>query len=367
MAISQGVFPHKAWISVDGQQFPVESGACERNATKDSSTFSGIIPYNYPGALSTLANLGGNKTTVIVLSKGQTATLLTGEIKAVEIELPSESTNHHHGGYGHGSSHDEGMWGMSGGAGTIHVSGQCNQAKLGEGKTHEKLTNMTTADVVKKMADEAGVQIETEGTSGLMAGKFVQKDWTKLNDSVSWGQVIHKLAELDGVKVWTDRNGVVHYAINQGGEYTLTYSAGPPIKADFLSLRVTRNIEAGKEIDCNTKSWDPQNEQDNTGQCVIPGNGGPLKYEYRIPNLPQDHVQKYAESKAKEVARHEYTVVAECVGDPSIDVNMKLKLSGTQYFDQSYDIDKITDKFGMGGHTMTITARSAKKGRDAKD
>jgi hypothetical protein len=45
-------------------------------------------------------------------------------------------------------------------------------------------------------------------------------------------------------------------------------------------------------------------------------------------------VKQYAEKKANEHTRHEYTIRAECVGDPSIDVAMSLQLNGTGYFDQ---------------------------------
>lgn len=82
-----------------------------------------------------------------------------------------------------------------------------------------------------------------------------------------------------------------------------------------------------------------------------------LKYEYHIPNLDKDHAKQYAKSKAKEHARHRVQVVVECVGDPSCRPGMQLQLSGTA-FSGSYDIDSVEHRFGMQGHTMTITSRT---------
>ena len=66
--------------------------------------------------------------------------------------------------------------------------------------------------------------------------------------------------------------------------------------------------------------------------------------------------------KCKEHARHELQLSATLVGDPLIDVAMKLQLNGTP-FAQGFDMDSIRHTFGYGGHTMQISARSAKEGR----
>ncbi|WP_342711445.1 hypothetical protein AAFG13_06125 [Bradyrhizobium sp. B124] len=56
---------------------------------------------------------------------------------------------------------------------------------------------------------------------------------------------------------------------------------------------------------------------------------------------------------------------ATVVGDPAVAAGMGLSLKGTEYFDQSFDIDTVVHDFGMSGHTTHITARSAKEGRSA--
>ena len=97
----------------------------------------------------------------------------------------------------------------------------------------------------------------------------------------------------------------------------------------------------------------------------VRGSGGNQAYVYHIPNLLPQHVQQHARAKANEHARHELNLDAEVVGDPTIDIAMDLRLTGTTYFDQSYQMDHIHHEFGMSGHVMTITARAAKQGRSA--
>ena len=78
-----------------------------------------------------------------------------------------------------------------------------------------------------------------------------------------------------------------------------------------------------------------------------------------------DHVTQHAKSRANELARHEFTVTATVVGDPTVQAGMSLSLSGTDFFDQSFEIDTVQHDFGMSGHLTHITARSAKTGRTA--
>jgi hypothetical protein len=44
-------------------------------------------------------------------------------------------------------------------------------------------------------------------------------------------------------------------------------------------------------------------------------------------------------------------VRAAVVGDPVVPAGMGLTLTGTDYFDQIFDIDTVHHDFGMRGHT----------------
>jgi hypothetical protein len=341
MAVSSGAGPHLAWVSVNGALFPLEHGSAEQTATRKSATFSGDVPLSYPGAEATFATLGANTASVIVSTRGVSAPLVSGEIDTADIDYVDR---------------------------VIKFSGRDQSAMLHAVKSSEKWTNLPGSQIVQQLAGRVGLGAQVD-PSLLLAGKQVQIDYAKMTDGISYAAVIHKLAEFDGAR-WYVKNGTLIYQAlaNAAGIYTLNYvppNSGSPMAADFLNLRVRRNIQAGKSINVTVKSWNPKQKQVFQDQSNVQGSGSSQNYVYHIPNLLQDHVTQHAKAKANEAARHELTLDAELVGDPSIDVAMDLVLSGTGFFDQAYQMDSIHHEFGMGGHRMTITAKSAKSGRQA--
>ena len=341
MAITSGAGPHYAWLTVNGSTFPVQNGSVEQQATRKTSSFSANIPLSYPGAMDALASVGDNTATITVLTRGMQATLFTGEADTAEFDYIGR---------------------------VIRITGRDPSAKLHENRTSEKWLNKKGSDIVQDLAGRVGLNVEAD-SSQLMAGKQLQQDYVRLSDNVTYAYVIHKLAELDGARWWIDQNGTLQYRLmnNPTGTYTLTYV--PPttgsMSADFMTLRVRRNIQAGKSIAVNVKTWHPKKKQVFNYTSNVPGNGTTINHDHDIPGLLQDHVQQYAKSRANELARHELTISATVAGDPSVNVAMGLQLNGTGYFDQAYQMDTVSHEFGMSGHRTNITAKSALQGRSA--
>jgi hypothetical protein len=331
MAISSGVGVHAAWLSVGGSTFPIEHGTVEQNGSNQSSTFTADLPMNTEGALEALASLGGNTASIIVESQGQTATLVTGEIDSVEVDFIDT---------------------------TIKVSGRDQSAQLHDNKTSEKWVNLPGSNIVQQLAGRVGLNVQADASS-LMAGKYVNIDFARVTDGISYAGAIHKLAEFDSARWWV-KNGTLYYQSqdNPSGVYTLNYSYGPPIISDCLQLKLTRNVQASKDINVTVKSWHPRQKQVFTGQSNASGLGGALNYVFHIPNLTQDHAQQHAQAKANEISRNALTLEAEVVGDTSIDIAMDLELSGTGFFDGIFQMDKIHHAFGIDGYTMNITAKT---------
>ena len=336
MAISSGVNPHRAWVSVNGATFPLQAGSAEQNATRRSSTFSGQLPLAYPGAEMTFASLATNDSSISVMTNGMSQTLVAGEIDNASFDYI---------------------------AGVISFHGRCKSAKLHAPKSAEKWVNKKPHEIVQDLASRAGLSVDIDQSS-LQAGRFIQVDWSKLTDNISYMTVVHKMAEFMGARWWVDAQGTLHVKSidNPQGFYTLNYSPGTPKSADFLGLTITRNIQAGKPIKVTVKSFHPGQKKTYTGTYSVGGAGDTAEYNYHLPGHTQDHANQHAKTKANEHARHELQLSAQLVGDPMIDVAMKLQLNGTS-FAQSYDMDSISHAFGMRGHTMTISAKSAKAGR----
>lgn len=335
MAISSGVGPHSAWVNVNGSSFPVFDGSVDLAATKKSATFCAKIALGLPGVEAALANLGDNTTTITVMTRGQQATLVTGETDDVDFDYIG---------------------------GVVSLTGRDAAAKLHTMKSSEKWANKQPGDIIQDIAGRVGLSPQIDALA-IKAGRIIQIDFTKLTDGISYGSVVHKLAEFMGAH-WYVSGSKLMVKINgsTGAPYVLNYSAGPPKVADVLSLHVRRNVQAGKSIKTTVKSWHSRKKTAYVGTSTIGGNGSTQEYIYHVPSLTQDHADQHAKAKAKDHARHEIEVTAEVVGDPSITVDQPLQLNGTA-FAQSFAIDSIGHKFGINGHTMTINAKSAKQGR----
>ena len=339
MATQTGVNPHRAWISLNGPVFPLINGSATLNGTRQSSHFSATIPINYPGAQAAAAGLCDNQCAVIVESNGKKAALVIGE---------ADSTTFNYGQNG-----------------TIVISGRDNSSRLHNKKYHDKFENKRTTEVVQELCDLVGLVCEPSG-EGTMFGKKLDDEggYVDIAEGMSYAAIISKCAELDNARWFVDTSNVFHYEIDPqpSAGFTVYYQAGPPEKSDAFQISIERNIQAGKTIKVFIKSWQSEDKDTHEADASVAGCGTDVEYEFNAPTMVQDQVQKYAESKANEIARHEITVHAHVVGDPTIDQDTGLGVSGTA-FDGPYLIDQIQHTFGMGGHKMIITARGTSPGR----
>ena len=342
MAITSGVGPHAAWLSLDGGTFAITKGSISQQAKRKTSKFGVSIPMKIPGAADALSWIGDNSASISVKARGETSTIFSGEIKEVTFDYIGRM---------------------------IHVTGQDKSGQLHQNKTSEKWLNKLPSEIVQDLVGRLGLSANIT-PSKLPAGKKLEQDFVKLSDNVSYAQIIQKLAEFDGAKWFVDGKGVFNYVpfgSAQGSSYSIYVNQdNDPISSDCLSLKVTRNVEAGKTVEVTVKSWHPRQKQVFQKTSTIAGTGGPHIYNFNVPGHLQDHVNQHADSQAKERARHELKVHATVVGDTSISAGMDLKLSGTQ-FDQSFEIDSVHHEFGMGGYRTSMTARSAKEGRTTGD
>lgn len=337
MAISSGVGPHFAWIDVNGSQFRVLEGDATLTATKKTGTFSAKIALGEPGVEDVLGpSLGDNTTSIIVSTRGQQGTLITGEIDDVDFDYTG---------------------------GVVSITGRDASAKLHATKSAEKWVNKQPQDIIQDIASRVGLSAQIDPLA-LKASRIIQIDYTHMTDGISYASVLHKFAELMGGYWYVQgSNLIVKNTDSTSAPYIINYDPGPPKTSDALSLKVRRNVQAGKPIKVTAKSWHPRKKQVFTGTADVGGNGSTREYTYHVPSLEQDHVDQHAKAKASDHARHELEVTVECVGDPSmIDPSSPLQLNGT-VFAQSFKIDSIDHKFGYGGHTMTISAKSAAQGR----
>ncbi|WP_425907613.1 hypothetical protein [Nitrobacter sp. TKz-YC02] len=236
MAITSGAGPHQAWLNVNDIQLPIEHGSVSQRANRQSSGFNAVVPMSYPGARQLLATMGKNEATITVLTRGMTATLITGEVDTADFDYIAR---------------------------VINVTGRDKSAKLHDKKSSEKHVNKMPSDVVSDLIGRVGLAGNVTSSS-LMAGKKLQQDFVHLTDNVSYAYVIHKLAQFDNARWWVDANGKFNYVPfgSPQGIYSISINQDQqPISSDCLMLRICRNIQAGKSIKVKVSAWHPKKKQ----------------------------------------------------------------------------------------------------------
>jgi hypothetical protein len=344
MAVTSGVGQHFAWLNVGGSQFLIEHGSTSQPAKRETGSFRGVIPLGLSGAEALLANIGNDQqASITVQTRGVTATLMTGTLQEASFDYIK---------------------------GKINFFGQDLSKAFHENKTSEKFINRMATDITQTLVTRCGIGCNISVAASIMAGKQVGQDYVKLTDSVSYAYVIQKMAEIDSARWFIDANGMFHYVAigSPTGTYSITVNRNvQPIQSDCLELHVRRNIAAAAPHQVELKSWNAPKKQVITGTASKGGTGKLQKYVYRVPGLTQQQAQKHAQSFSNERASHELTVSATVVGDTTVSAGMGLQLSGTNYFDQQFDIDEVHNDFGMSGHRTHIVAKSAKAGDESSE
>lgn len=340
MAITSGVRSLTAQITIGGMTVDVISGSVDQEATRHSSTMSASCALDdFPGGDAFFANLSDNSAQVTVSG----VELVSGEWDHAAIDYDNS---------------------------LVHLSGRDSSATMHARKSSEKFNNQQRGQIVQTVAQRNGLQAQVDqGISSLLAGKIYQIDWAKLTDGVSDAAILHKLAELSGARWWV-KNGSLYFKGkgDLSSAYVVNYTPGAmigPSSGDFLSLKVSVNLQAAKTLTVNVKSWHQKKKKIISSSKTMQGNGGTLTWNYRSPGMEQDHADDLALQKLNEHSRHEIEVDLELVGDPTIDIGMGLQFMGTA-FAQSFEMDNIHHSFGPGGHTMAIKAKSSKQGRQAQ-
>jgi hypothetical protein len=182
MAISSGVGPHFATLSVSGGSFQVLHGSVTQRRNRQNGSYSVTIPMFADGALGALSGLAGdgNNGTVNVTARGISGTLITGPVTAIDFDFVST---------------------------VIHVNGHDGLIKLHNQKTAEKFQNRKGSDIAQELAKRAGLGSGNVDGSQLMAGKKLQQDFVKLTDNVGLSTAMHTLAQFDGARYWADNDG----------------------------------------------------------------------------------------------------------------------------------------------------------------
>lgn len=343
MAISSGVGPHAAWLNFSGESFPIEHGNVSQSAENKTATFAGVIPLSLFGAREAFTNLvAGVEATITVQARGQTGTLVTGEIDKYGFDYIGRK---------------------------IHFTGRDKSAKLHEETSSEKWLNKKPSEIVQDLAGRAGLSTGKVSKSSVQAGKQLEKDYVKLSQGNTFAKVIQEMARIDGARWWVDPQGQFHYTTDDSdvNSYSINVNeAGKSVSSDCEHLVISTDVQAGRPTEVTVKGYHPKKRETVSSVSNVQGKGPKRSFTYHVPTIDMERALRHSKSEAANKCRHEITASVTIVGDPSVHAGMKLQLNGTD-FDQSLDIDTAHHDFGMSGYKTHITAKSAKSGRTASE
>jgi hypothetical protein len=344
MAITSGVAPHNGWVEINGSRFQVVSGLCSFNSLNSINEINAKIPLTpYFNQIVGLTGYNTVKCKAIVLTHGSEWTLNPQGffVKSITFNL----TN---------------TW--------IQIYCHDPFTAMESQRTTDTWTNKKGHEIAQDLVGRLGLSFSST-PSKVMAGRKIGKEFVKLTDNVTYLHAIHKLAEMDGKRVYADENGTVNYKEpGTGSTYSVMWrkpTPQQPMVSDCLNLSVIHNLDASGTQSAKIPSWKPDKKQTNTGTYTIPGTGETRQLYSDPDNLEMDQAQQKALADAERDASHEWEISATVVGDPSVKVDGKVQLTGTgSALDQSYPIDSVVHNFGYNGYTTTINAKTKGQGRE---
>lgn len=332
----------RAWITIAGQQVNVTELNCSRSRTKNADTFSARLPlYDRESGLDATywCNTKEIKDVAVWIqaetSEGRE--MLKGDVEQVQVDFAQM---------------------------TVYVTGRDKTSKLIDDKTTEKFLNKKSSEIVKELAERAGLEVKVSDTA-LKAGKLYNIDFNKLTDHASPWTYIHELADKEGFEAYV-KDGVLNFVSEDESEGEISITYRPPTRqqyaqGDFVGLKVQRNLNLSKPHKVKVKSWNRKQKKVIESEKSIGGTGAEKVYSFKYEELTKDRADRLAEKHLSRNVRHEMSIqLTEMPGDETINPRMKINLSGTQTdFDQSYFIKSINDVVTQrGGYVQTFEANN---------
>jgi hypothetical protein len=259
--------------------------------------------------------------------------------------------------------------------GTIEVAGRDYTSKFIDTKTSEKWPNLTSSQIVAKIAARHDMNAVITPTK-TKAGKYYDIDHIRLTDQRTEWDLMSYLAHQESYALYV-RGNTLHFepkASPSSDPYVIQWKAGTPddpvATLNGLSLILSRNLTLAKDIVVIVKSWNVKNKKGftktakakHTKNKVLYGAsqpaGEPQTYSFVVPGLTPQQALDYAQAKLREITAHEVKLNATLPGDSLLDVNVVIQLTGTAFAQIFYPDSIIRSMSFEGGYLMEVHAKN---------
>ena len=259
----------------------------------------------------------------------------------------------------------------------VEVSGRDLTAELIDTKTTEKWPNLTSSQIVEKLAKAHGLTPVIAKTT-QKAGKYYEIDHVRLTDQRSEWDLLTWLAHQEQFVVYM-KGKELHFEpqpTQSNDPYVLQWEAPSDTNASPIfngkSIQFSRNLTLAKDVIVEVRSWNAKNKKGFTKKAqathnkntVLKGAAQPVgdaqTYSYTVPGLTPEEALQWAQRKLREITAQEVRMVATVPADNLLQGTDVIQVRGTgTAFDQTYYPDSIVRNMSLSeGYSMTINAKN---------
>ena len=234
---------------------------------------------------------------------------------------------------------------------TLSIRSYDRSHRLQRGYYNRSFVQMTDTDIVRKIGDEMGFQVNAEGTSQV-------HDWVFQNNQTNW-EFLTDRAARNGFRLYVEnKTDLIFKSVKDDGEGTVSLDWGKNLRS--FRPRVTAAPQVSEVI---VRGWDPLQKQTLIGRSVVPNGlpqvqaempggavaekafGSAKKIVVDRPVHTQGEADSVARSICDDIGGHYLEADGLCYGVPTLKPSMMV------------EIDNIGDRF-KGKYFVTSTTHT---------
>lgn len=255
----------------------------------------------------------------------------------------------------------------------ITLTGRDYTSKFIDTKTTMRWPNKSSSVIATMLATKYGLTSKVTSTKAKVGIYF--KDSTKLQAQASEWDLLTFLAKKEGFQVYV-KGEELHFEPKSASApvYNMQWVEDENGNKHFdgTSLTFERNLTLARDVIVRVDSWNRASKKVITAEARAVRSkdktlmkkvglrvGQPQMFTFSIPNLTREQAVQAAQSKLREITRHQLKMLAMGIpADNILTPQHIVTVSGTPY-DQNYNPDSITRMLSKrDGYTMDVMAKN---------